>query len=277
MATGDSITSQSGIYQIRCTVNDKLYIGKALNLSKRWKDHQRSLERGVHHSPALQRAWLKYGAECFVFEVLQIVPRSDLTRVEQEYLDRFQPFGQAGFNTCRTSGSTLGTTPTLETRAKIAASITGYKHTPQAKANMSVSQTGHEVTLATRAKLAEVRRALPPPPKLTGEALAKKVAHAIQYFSPPDVRARSVATRTGRKHRPDTLAKMSVSQTGHEVTLATRAKLAANNGARQPGARAKMSATRKGLWTPKMEAKLLAGRLRYYQRMRTFCFSDGEA
>lgn len=56
------------IYQIRNIENEKRYIGSSINPNKRFEWHRRELNRNCHHSIKLQRAWLKYGEEKFVFK-----------------------------------------------------------------------------------------------------------------------------------------------------------------------------------------------------------------
>src|SRR5271168_4369622 len=141
MATGDRTKlTQSGIYQIRCIVNEKVYIGSAANFSMRWSLHRGCLNKGIHHSRPLQNAWLKHGADSFAFEILEIAPPLDLVRVEQEYLDRVKPFGRRGYNVCRVAGSCLGIKHSPETVAKRAAANRGKRRTLEARANNAAAQ-----------------------------------------------------------------------------------------------------------------------------------------
>ena len=67
----------SGVYQIRCIPTGKIYVGSAVNLSKRQRDHVNSLRQGDHENVYLQRAWDKYGEENFEFTVLEFVDVSE--------------------------------------------------------------------------------------------------------------------------------------------------------------------------------------------------------
>lgn len=59
-----------GIYQIVSISNSKLYIGSAENIENcRWYDHEWMLKRGKHHCIHLQRAYNKYGAAAFKFQI----------------------------------------------------------------------------------------------------------------------------------------------------------------------------------------------------------------
>jgi DNA-binding transcriptional ArsR family regulator len=63
----------AGIYVIRNQVNGKEYVGKAVRVNKRWRDHQCDLRAGRHPNPLLQRAWDKYGESSFQFELIEVV------------------------------------------------------------------------------------------------------------------------------------------------------------------------------------------------------------
>lgn len=66
--------SAVGIYRIGCLRNGEQYVGKALNLKSRLKTHFRYLNEGRHHAKLLQSDFEAYGKDCFVFEVLQLLP-----------------------------------------------------------------------------------------------------------------------------------------------------------------------------------------------------------
>jgi hypothetical protein len=82
------IPTSSGIYQIRCSQNGKIYVGSAVNLRARWDLHRRSLIMNQHFNPHLQAAWNLYGAESFEFSVLQYVEETQLLIIEQRWIER---------------------------------------------------------------------------------------------------------------------------------------------------------------------------------------------
>ena len=59
-----------GIYMIKCITNDKTYIGSSSDVMRRIKTHKRELENGSHNNLLLQHEYAKYGADKFVFKVL---------------------------------------------------------------------------------------------------------------------------------------------------------------------------------------------------------------
>ena len=80
-----------GIYQIRNTINNKIYIGSSIDIFRRWKEHKSDLRGNYHRNIYLQRSWNKYGKDAFAFKILEIVNEDDLISVEQQYLDERNP------------------------------------------------------------------------------------------------------------------------------------------------------------------------------------------
>jgi len=98
---------KTGIYQIRNSISNKLYIGSAAGRDGfigRWRLHKYQLNKECHHSIVLQRAWNKYGADAFVFEVLLYCDPGGCLTYEQFALDCYQP----EYNICKVAGSSLG-------------------------------------------------------------------------------------------------------------------------------------------------------------------------
>ncbi len=90
----------SGIYQITNTSNGKFYIGSSQDIRERWRLHFWTLRDGSSHCRYLQSAWTKYGASSFVFEVLELCPKTSLLEREQFYIDSLAP----AYNMCLTAG-----------------------------------------------------------------------------------------------------------------------------------------------------------------------------
>ena len=63
----------SAIYGILHMQSRRMYVGSAVKTAARWRHHRSQLQRGIHHSPYLQAAWSKYGADAFEFVVLEVV------------------------------------------------------------------------------------------------------------------------------------------------------------------------------------------------------------
>lgn len=115
----------SGIYKITNSLNGKYYFGSSVDIEKRWAQHRASLNKAIHHSQALQRAWNKYGEKSFEFSILKELPKNKgiLLFFEQHYLDLY--FGSNCYNIYKIAGSPLG-----------------FKHSEEFKKNKSRSCLG---------------------------------------------------------------------------------------------------------------------------------------
>jgi len=82
------------IYQIRNVVDGHYYVGSTVDSRKRFWAHRKALRAGTHDCIHLQRAWNKYGEDCFKFEIVeQLDSKGALYPAEQRWLD--EHFGQA--------------------------------------------------------------------------------------------------------------------------------------------------------------------------------------
>ncbi len=131
----------TGIYQITNVVNRKVYIGSAVNISKRWAIHLTQLRSGLHHSPKLQRAWDKYGEAAFLLETLELCERQELIEREQRWLDKLSA-AVSGYNVCPTAGSTAGRKFSDEAKKKMRSAKLGTKASVVTKERQSIARLG---------------------------------------------------------------------------------------------------------------------------------------
>ena len=179
-----------GIYEILCVRNGRKYIGSAIDMQKRWRQHYTGLNNGTHHSQHLQRAWSKHGESSFVFQVIERCESADLICREQHYIDTLNP----EFNSNPIAGSMLGFRHSEESKRKMAASrpsgfssFAGRRHTEETKRRISKKKSGvrqsHE---AVRKRADSIR-------KLMGKHCAKK-------FSEEQIREIRLLSGTGIKN-----------------------------------------------------------------------------
>jgi group I intron endonuclease len=157
----ESLPQFPGVYQIRCTVTNKVYIGSSRNIRQRIAAHQKLLKSGKHDNTYLLRAWKKYGSECFVFSVVELCDLDVLIEREQFYINWTKSSDQKhGYNLHRIAASkgirqpkimqgwlfhhSTGThsTRTPEATAKIAAFWNGRKHRTESIEKMRQSKLG---------------------------------------------------------------------------------------------------------------------------------------
>jgi group I intron endonuclease len=80
-----------GIYQIRNLDTNDIYIGQSINLDRRKEMHFYELKGGKHPSKLMQNSYNKHGKDKFVFEILLFCEPFELTRYEQELVNRLNP------------------------------------------------------------------------------------------------------------------------------------------------------------------------------------------
>lgn len=81
----------SGIYKITYKPTGEIYIGRAVNIQKRWIDHVKSsLGIGTLVSSTLHRNMKKYGCWQFTFEVLERVQKDELAKRESYWINFYE-------------------------------------------------------------------------------------------------------------------------------------------------------------------------------------------
>ena len=77
---------KSGIYSIKNTVNNKIYVGSSKNILSRWSKHKYRLNVSTHGNSHLQKAWNKYGKNTFMFSVIEYCEISMLENKEKFWI-----------------------------------------------------------------------------------------------------------------------------------------------------------------------------------------------
>jgi len=127
--------NKSGIYKIQSILKpNRIYIGSAVNITKRWNHHLDDLRKNEHGNSKLQRHYNKYGESDLQFNILLGCDKIDLLKTEQYFIDSYNPF----FNICKTAGSCIN-----------------IKHSEESRRNMSLSHLGKKQSLETRLKMRE--------------------------------------------------------------------------------------------------------------------------
>lgn len=105
----------TGIYCIENLINGKKYIGQAVDIAARWRHHRCLLDKGKHHSIALQRAWNKYSDNNFKFYVLEECEAESLSDCEIKWIKQLDTY-KHGYNMTAGGEGQLGRPQTPEQR-----------------------------------------------------------------------------------------------------------------------------------------------------------------
>lgn len=79
--------NNSGIYIIINLRDKKKYLGSTINLKTRKRNHFAYLKKGKHENKYLQRAFNKYGSDCFEFQIIELCEKEECRSLEQKYLN----------------------------------------------------------------------------------------------------------------------------------------------------------------------------------------------
>lgn len=149
---------KSGIYLIKNIINNKVYIGSAVNISNRWSVHKARLKTNTHYNKHLQSAWNKYGEQSFIFDKIQEVQNPEhLLSYEQVYLDYYKSYeNDKGYNIYKTAGSPYGIKRSEESRKKMSEAKKNMSE--ETKRKMSKAFTGRKLSEEHKQKLREATR-----------------------------------------------------------------------------------------------------------------------
>lgn len=144
----------AGIYKIQSIAKpDRIYIGSAMDIHKRWEQHLLRLKRNKHHSQKLQRHYNKYGKNDLIFSILIGCEKTELINTEQYFIDVYQPY----FNGRLKAYSNEGFKHTEEAKRKIGESKKGVKNhnygkhlSAETRKKMSNSKKGISVNLGRK-------------------------------------------------------------------------------------------------------------------------------
>ena len=214
---------KSGIYLIKNIINNKVYIGSAVNIDKRWKEHKTLLKEGKHHSCHLQSAWDLYGEQSFAFELIEEVSNpQDLLEHEQVYLDHYKSYeGDRGYNICKVAGSPLGVKRSEETRKKL--SEANKNRSEETRKKINEANKRRIISEETRKKISEANKG-----KIVSEETRKKLREA----------------NAGKKHSEQT--KQKLREARQNLSEETRKKLSEAAKNRNEETRKNMSEAQKG-------------------------------
>lgn len=145
-----------GIYSIRNVESGRVYVGSAENIKGRWRAHRHLLSNDKHHSPTLQRSWVKHGSVAFEFAIVEVIEGDEaLIAREQHWIDMLHAaHPELGFNVGPVAGSRKGVRHSAATIAAMSAARLGVPKSPEHRAKIGAAKLGQAKSPEHRAKLA---------------------------------------------------------------------------------------------------------------------------
>ena len=144
------------IYALRCSANNKHYVGCTAKLSKRYREHRCVLKAGKHACAALQADWNLFGEE--TFSLLPLEPfdaaiAADKRTKELKWMEYFRKRDQL-YNDNLTSFQ-----PPVGASAKAAAARVARGYRPSAESNLKRSLAQRGIPKGHGAKISATKRA----------------------------------------------------------------------------------------------------------------------
>ncbi|MEH1808424.1 NUMOD3 domain-containing DNA-binding protein [Nostoc sp.] len=165
-------SKQTGVYIIRCTVNNFVYIGSAASkkgFRGRLIYHLWQLKTGKHHSPILQNHFNKYGIEAFTFEIALVCPPEKCIDFEQVFINAIGLGTQnKSYNINPSVRSYLGR------KIKGESKLRGRKASAETRRKISEAHKGKVVSEETRKKLSQSLKGRKMPPESVARRAEKQ-------------------------------------------------------------------------------------------------------
>lgn len=188
----------SGIYKIQNLINGHFYVGSAVDIKRRWRQHKFDLLHNDHDNIHLQRSWNLYGDKNFEFTVVEYCEKTSLVLKEQYWMDTLNP----EYNIGKLATSSLGIKRRPESIEKQRQKMLGRKLTPEHKEKVRLTSTGRRHSQESIEKI-------------------KK------YHNLPETKAKIHNALFGKKKSPETIAKMKFAQQNRSPE--TKKKLSISN------------------------------------------------
>jgi len=166
----------SGIYIIRNTLNDKVYIGQTSNLLKRWNSHKYLLRKNKHGNIHLQNSWNKNGESVFVYSVLENCAIDIINEREVYWINNFGGvecdkifnLSAGGLGGGKRATEVCKKISAWQTGRKLSPShveslrrvATGRNHTENHKQYLSQLYKGRPLTEETKLKISESKKGI---------------------------------------------------------------------------------------------------------------------
>jgi group I intron endonuclease len=200
MITISEYPKKAGIYKLTCIINDKIYIGKSVNIRQRLFGHKVQKKVRCYFDNAI----IKYGWDSFIVDILEIFENFDkekdndsLLLRESHYISLYDATNtDKGYNICKFSTDRTG--------------LKRSPHSIETKLKMKLAKTGKIVSDETREKLRQInlgkRHSEETKEKIRQSRIGKKLS--------TEGKEKLKQFRLGKTHTEESLNKMKLAKLG---------------------------------------------------------------
>ena len=224
-----------GIYKITNTINNKCYIGKAQNITKRKNWHLSYLRRNQHTNKHLQAAFNQYGEVAFIFTSLLYCNKESLDKYEVLFIKIYNSSNPSkGYNKSLGGDGSNGLKHTEEEKLKISKALTGKVRSDEHRKHISESHKGM---------------------KYSDEVKAKRAAANFKHSEESKVKMSAAQSGEnnamyGKHHTEETRAKIALGRIGKPMSKAIKDKISSTTKGKvfSEETRAKLSEAQRLIW-----------------------------
>ena len=196
----------SGIYQIQSIIKpERFYIGSAVRIDRRWRQHLHGLRHNKHVNKKLQSHFNKYGEADLQFSILAKCDIPNLIEKEQALIKSQDPW----FNLSPNAGSQLGLKHSPETCEKFRHNTSERWKDPEYRERMSEIHKGQPGSRRGTKASDETRKKL----SISHIGIQKGEKHYMfgKHHSPEtrEKLKQNHKGRTGKKNSAEHIAKLS--------------------------------------------------------------------
>ena len=227
------------IYKLTCIINNKIYIGKAVNLYNRLRNHRNS-QNYKEGKCYLQNAIKKYGWSSFIVEILETFDEFNKERDKDKILEREAYYIQLfdatnssiGYNLCKYSNDRTGVPCSEKTKIKMSNASKGRPKSREAVEKMRQTKLGKSNGPHTPETIEKIRQS-----KL-GKKRAPFSKEAIENMKRDQAKRAPMSEETkekismsskGKPKSREAVEKMRAAKIGRRASEETKEKMRASH------------------------------------------------
>lgn len=219
----------TGIYMIKCKINNKVYIGQSKNIKKRFSDHRSALNRNNHYNDLLQNDWNKYGQCSFEFSLIKECEEYELNKLENKYINEYKSYDKkSGYNITLGKDIDGAEIYTEEMRRRNSEGHVGHEVPEETKKKIGEANRGKKRTEEQKRAMSENRKGEKHPNygKPMSEEQKKKISEAHKGKKMPEGFGKIISEINSGSNHPKALKLICIYPDGTQTDIMTQKELA---------------------------------------------------